>query len=488
MADINLGVGGANSASGVYDIDNSVALNRQDNETLSHTYDSDPTNLKKNTFSIWFKRNELDQNQGLYQFGDDASGDHSYIRFTRETFNGSNGFLRGTVNGTGVVFLNTATQFRDTSGWYHLVVVWDTTQSTASERLNVYINGVKQTDFATDNRSSVIPQNYDTPHGENGKFVLIGEGVYDMSTYVAETHFVDGQALTASDFGEFDSDSGIWKPKEYTGTYGNNGFYLDFKNASNLGEDQSGNNHDFTLNNVSSTNQSNDTPTNNFCTPLLIQPYLSTDTINFTKGNTKLTTASGTGWRTSMSTMSLSRGKWYFEAKHTGTIDGDAIMTSIVPTARFGNSGYPSFYGGQSSGDGLGWYWDSKRFRYDDGSAISPPTNTVNSGDILSIALDMDNNYVYSRINGGAWHNNGSADGDPTSGSSGTGGFAVADEPHMICTSMYHPNKDFFVNYGGYNDFTVSSAESDANGYGTFEYAPPSGYYAICTKNLAEYG
>jgi hypothetical protein len=256
-----------------------------------------------------------------------------------------------------------------------------------------------------------------------------------------------------------------------------------------LGTDTSGEGHDANnLSNITAADQATDTPTNNFCTPLLIQPFSSTDTITHTEGGTKLTTGSGTGWRTNMASVSLSSGKWYFEAKHPGTIDGDAIMTSIVPTARFGNSGYASFYGGQSSGDGIGWYWDSTRFRYDDGSAISPPTNTVNSGDILGIALDMDNNFVYSRINGGAWHNNGSADGDPTSGSSGTGGFAVADEPHMICTSMYQPLRNFFVNYGGYNAFPVSSAASDANGYGVFEYAPPSGYYAICTKNLAEYG
>ena len=467
-----------------YNVDNSVKLNRFNSETLQHTYDSAPTNLKKNTLSIWFKRTEISVNQGLYQFGDDASGEHTYIRFTSSD---DKGFLRGNF-GSNVQFLLTTQSFRDTSAWYHLVVAWDTTQSTASDRLKVYLNGSEITAFDTDNRSSVIPLNHDTPNGENGKSVLIGEGVYDISAYIAETHFVDGQALAPTDFGEYDGDSGIWKPKQYTGTYGNNGFYLDFENSSNLGEDKSGNNHDFTLNNVSAVDQAGDTPTNSFCTPLLIQPYNGTDSISHTEGGTKLTTDSGTGWRTNMATISLSSGKWYFEAKHPGTIDGDAIMTSIVPTARFGNSAYASFYGGQSSGDGIGWYWDSTRFRYDDGSTISPPTNTVNSGDILCIALDMDNNFVYSRINGGAWHNNGSADGDPTSGSSGTGGFAVADEPHMICTSMYHPNKNFFVNFGGYNAFPVSSAVSDANGYGVFEFAPPTGYYAICTKNLAEYG
>jgi len=471
------------SVSTGYDVDNSVKLERANNETLQHTYDSDPTNLKKNTLSIWFKRTEISANQGLYQFGDDASGEHTYFRFTVD----NRGFLRGNF-GSNVQFLLTSQSFRDTSAWYHLVVAWDTTQGTASDRLKVYLNGSEITAFDTDNRSSVIPLNHDTPNGENGKSVLIGEGVYDISAYVAETHFVDGQALAPTEFGETDDDSGIWKPKQYTGTYGNNGFYLDFEDSSSLGTDQSGNGHNFTLNNITAADQATDTCTNNFCTPLLIQPFSSTDTITHTEGGTKLTSGAGTGWRTNMSTISLSSGKWYFEAKHPGTIDGDAIMTSIVPTARFGSSSYASFYGGQSSGDGIGWYWDSTRFRYDDGSAITPPQNTVNSGDILSIALDMDNNYVYSRINGGAWHNNGSADGDPTSGSSGTGGFAVADEPHMICTSMYQPSRNFFVNYGGYNAFPVSSAASDANGYGTFEYAPPSGYYAICTKNLAEYG
>ena len=146
-----LAVAGANSASGGYDIDNSLKFERANNETIQHTFDSDPTNLKKNTLSIWFKRTEIRANQGLYQFGDDASGEHSYIRFVASD---DRGFLRGNF-GSNVQFLLTSQKFADTNAWYHLVVAWDTTQSTASNRLKVYLNGSEITAFDTDNRSNL---------------------------------------------------------------------------------------------------------------------------------------------------------------------------------------------------------------------------------------------------------------------------------------------------------------------------------------------
>jgi hypothetical protein len=488
MADINLGVGGANSASGGYEIANSLKFESDNSEYLSKTFAS-AGNRKAWTWSAWVKRTELNSTTTYQQLFSAGTGNppRDVFFFDDDTDDTLCFFSYGGLFSSATLGFRTNAFFRDTSAWYHIVLVLDTANSTAADRLKLYVNGVSQTfstyNAPTQNADSLINSNTDHAIGRDES-----TNAQYFNGYMAEVNFVDGSALAPTDFGEYDDDSGIWKPKEYTGSYGTNGFYLDFEDSSSLGADDSGNSNNFTLNNIAAADQATDTPTNNFCTPLLIQPYNSTDSISHTEGGTKLTTASGTGWRTNMATMSLSSGKWYFEAKHPGTIDGDAIMTSIVPTARFGNSAYASFYGGQSSGDGLGFYWDSTRFRYDDGSTISPPTNSISSGDILSIALDMDNNYVYSRINGGAWHNNGSANGDPTSGSSGTGGFAVADEPHMICTSMYHPIKNFFVNFGGYNAFPVSSAASDANGYGTFEYAPPSGYYAICSKNLAEYG
>ena len=478
-----------------YEIANSLKLEADNSEYMVRTMTS-TGNRKTFTLSVWLKRTELKDGAGsiyghtFFVGGNAGSGASVHLRFSTSTTNSDS--LEFRIEGGAANYTNKV--FRDTSAWYHIVFAVDTTQATESNRIKLYVNGVQETSFAA---ISYPSQDTDTQNNfsqsstyaqEIGAYNSAGSYYGKFCGYLAEYNHVDGQQLAPTEFGETDDDSGIWKPKEYTGSYGTNGFYLDFEDSSSLGADDSGNGNNFTLTNIAAADQATDTPTNNFCTPLLIQNYNSTDSISHTEGGTKLTTASGTGWRTNMASVSLSSGKWYFEAKHPGTIDGDAIMTSIVPTARFGSSSYASFYGGQLSGDGIGWYWDSTRFRYDDGSTISPPTNTVNSGDILGIALDMDNNFVYSRINGGAWHNNGSADGDPTSGSSGTGGFAVADEPHMICTSMYQPSRNFFVNYGGYNAFPVSSAASDANGRGVFEYAPPSGYFAICTKNLAEFG
>jgi len=487
MADINLGVGGANSATGGYEIDNSLKLEADNSEYLEKANDSG-TNRKTFTVSMWFKRTELSNDyMQLWQGG--VNGEATRLGFYGGTPKEAIWVdIGGGTGNTGTLYRSYSTQvLRDTSAWYHIVLAVDTTQATEANRFKLWLNGSEVTDWS---QRQYPAQDFQCAleASINMRWGTYDATYYKMCGYIAECHYLDGVAKVQTDFGEYDEDSGIWIPKEYTGSYGGNGCYLDFEDSSSLGTDQSGNGNDFTLNNITAVDQATDTPTNNFCTAFVDQYYNSTDSISHTEGGTKLTTASGTGWRTNMATMSLSSGKWYFEAKHPGTIDGDAIMTSIVPTARFTNSAYAGFYGGQSSGDGLGFYWDSTRFRYDDGSTISPPTNTISSGDILSIALDMDNNYVYSRINGGAWHNNGSANGDPTSGSSGTGGFAVADEPHMICTSMYSPSKNFFVNFGGYNAFPVSSSASDANGYGNFEYAPPSGYYAICSKNLAEYG
>jgi hypothetical protein len=453
-----------------YNIDNSVKLDRLNTEKLQFTFDQAATNLKKNTLSIWFKRNVIGVNQGLYQFGDDASGEHSYIRFTSSD---DKGFLRGNF-GSNVQFLLTTQSFRDTAAWQHLVVAWDTTQSTASDRLKVYLNGSEITAFDTDNRSSVIPLNHDTPHGENGKSVLIGEGVYDISAYIAETHFVDGQALAPTYFGEVDSNSGIWKPKQYSGTYGNNGFYLDFKNSSNLGEDQSGNNHDFSLTNVAAADQSTDTPTNNFCTlnPLVNFKYTTNE---ITEGATVFGDDTGGGVGGAFGTMAVTAGKWYWEVKLTqqadhyigvsAVDDGDNVLSSTDPqeensTFRFNiNAARREYVNSGSQGYG----------------SLDEFTDFHSAGDIIGIALNMDDNQISIYGNGTL--------------QSGVANSSLADAANKMVVPFHGTiNDEAQYNFGGYSAWTPSSAASDANGYGTFEYAPPSGYYALCTKNLAEFG
>ena len=165
----------------------------------------------------------------------------------------------------------TAASFRDTSAWYHVVLAVDTTQSTATDRFKLYVNGVLITDYASRNNPA---QNFDTSnnHADNGNTQHIGAyttggQVYGKTSgYTADTYHIDGQALAPTEFGEFDEDTGIWKPKAYTGSYGTNGFFLDFSDAANLGDDASGNANNFTENNITSADQATDTPTNNFCT------------------------------------------------------------------------------------------------------------------------------------------------------------------------------------------------------------------------------
>jgi hypothetical protein len=166
----------------------------------------------------------------------------------------------------------------------------------------------KSLDFGTAN----CPTHYSHSYKYQVEHTIGGlaDAIQDFDGYMAEVHFIDGQALSPTDFGEFDEDSGIWKPIEYTGTYGTNGFYLDFENSGSLGADQSGNGNDFTPTNLASTDQTTDTPTNNFATmnPLILRTASSP---TFSEGNTKIVRSSGYGVATG--TVAMKTGKWYWE-------------------------------------------------------------------------------------------------------------------------------------------------------------------------------
>jgi hypothetical protein len=438
---------------------------------MTHTYDSAPTSQQKGTMSIWYKRSEIGTNIGLWQFGDDGVNELS-IRWARDVF-GSKESYSSKTGGTGLTIGNLNGAVRDTAAWYHMVVAIDTTQATATNRFRVYRNGEELT-WSTDNRSS-ITQNSNMAIGANGSDVLIGEGTYRFNGYIAEVNYVDGQQLTPSDFGEYDSDSGIWIPKKYTGTYGNNGFYLDFSNASNLGEDQSGNNHDFTLNNITSANQATDTPTNNFATYNDLLPYNSNGKL--IEGATKFYNGSG-GADTSISTIAVANGKWYAEFKTPSNVTGGNGMVGVA--ANSGDSVSGNFLGQDAWSVGL---FTDGNYRINN-SATSYLGSTWNNTEILSVALDMDNKKVYFAKDG-TW-------GDSGNPATDTNGIALPsayeDYEWFIGASLVNYTDTFNANYGGYTIISISSAETDENGYGTFEYAPPSGYYALCTKNLAEYG
>jgi len=447
---------GGNGAVATYSIDNSLRFNDDDDAQLSRTPSGTSTT---HTFSLWIKRGNLKPSgrQTLIAIGD-GSGNISWLELNNDR-------LAVVFDGSGTYWPKTDAVFRDVSAWYHIFVAVDTTQATASDRCKFYINGVQ----FTDTNGTFPPQNHTVDYDA----CVIGYNPSDeFDGYIAECHFIDGQQLSPTDFGEFDSASGIWKPISYSGTYGTNGFYLDFENSGSLGADQSGNGNNFTPTNLASTDQTTDTPTNNFAT---LNPLVFTSGgANYSEGNVKVNTNDATR-SGGVSTQGVSVGKWYWEIKLTSGASNSQLGISYNPqeltrtTTAVGETA-----------DSWSYVPPTGKIRNNAVDLFS--ASTLADSDIMNIALDLDNNYVYFGKNG-TWQNSG----DPTSGASGTGGFSLtAGEEYFFIGGdrTIGGGATQEVNFGN-PSFSISSGNSDDNGYGNFEYAPPSGYLALCTQNLA---
>jgi len=473
-----LALSGTNSVSGGYDIDNSTKFEADNTERMYRAWGGGGGNDQTWTVSLWVKRTELGTLQHIWGAG--VSG-NDVLLVSFQTDNTLK--FRSTKSGADDCVYVTNRVFRDTTAWMHIVVAVDTTAAiTAAPRLRIYINGVEETSFSTE---TDFAQNDNTLHNANSSYMEIATAIGEADRfcgYIAEVISISGSQLAPTTFGEFDGDSGIWIPKAYTGSFPQNSVYLEFKDSSSLGTDTSGNGQTFTLQNITAADQATDTPTNNFATgnPLL---YFSTAT-TVSEGATKIAKGAN-GWEILASTMAVTKGKWYVEVRNE-TIP-ESAMASIMPDdiELIFRGGQTLNYPGKIVGDeGQGYYsYNGKYYRnghYEDyGASWTGSTNTI------GIALDMDNGKLYFAKDN-TWQNSG----DPTSGSTGTGAIDVLapTKPHLIGYTPYAANTDGFINFGGYTGASISSGASDANGYGTFEYAPPSGYYALCTKNLAEYG
>ena len=483
-----LALSGTNSVSGGYEIDNSCKFEDDNDEYLYRT-NASGTNRKTWTVSWWFKQTELPSTRSSYVehwqggvYGEATrAGIDQYDRLWIDVGGGD--------GNTGTLFRSLSTaRLRDTSAWYHVVIACDSTQSTEADRLKVWLNGVEVTSW---DQHQIPTLNFQSAlQGTGG--VVMKWGSYDAtyngySGYLAECNYVDGVTATQNDFGEFDEDSGIWKPKEYTGSYGTNGSYLDFETASDLGANAKGNDTNFSLSNITAADQSVDSPTNNFATGNAVVYFSNPTFATFnpiTEGGTKITKGAG-GWETLSSTIAVTSGKWYMEMQNI-SVPESAMMSVFPADIEFlYQGGQINNYAGKVSGDGGISYYSYNGNVYQNAGNSSYGSTWANETNTMAIALDMDNGKVYfARAN--TWQNSG----DPTSGSTGTGAIDVLapTKPHLIGYTPYAANTDGFINFGGYTGAAISSGESDANGYGTFEYAPPSGYYALCTKNLEEFG
>jgi len=367
--------------------------------------------------------------------------------------------------------------FRDFNAWYHLVVGFDSTQATASDRINIYVNGEQITSFITQTYPS---QNLDSVFN-NASTRYIGRQQQQngyWNGYMAHYHFIDGTQYAASDFGQTDSTTGIWIPKTAPSvTYGNNGFFLKFENSGAMGTDSSGNGNNFTVGGGTLT-QTKDTPSNVFPT----WNRLDKDSVaSLSNGNLTFTSSPSGG--SSNCNMGMYSGKWYFELKHTSV---NNAWVGIVPQNLY-RAGTDLFTKNYTTG-----IYATSPSIFQNGTNTGSLGGGISANDIMMYAIDMDNNQIYIGKNGN-W-NDGLG-----------GGFDQADFSNATAYS-FNRYDDFYVvagvngsgstgyahqiNFGnGYFGTTaVSSGNADDASIGTFEYAPPTGYYALCTKNLASYG
>ncbi|HSG52056.1 MAG TPA: SPRY domain-containing protein [Rheinheimera sp.] len=442
---------------GGYQISRSVRLRSSASAYFNKTFSTTPTNRAKKTVSCWCKRSTLSSAQDLFSSYNGSGQDGLFLNSSDSLqIYAMNGGAGGTVNGV----------LRDVSAWYHIVYVIDTTQATAGDRLKIWINGVN---FPSGSWTS-----YSAPSLNSTADILffqsteIGRDDFSSSGYLngylTETYFIDGQALTPSDFGETDSNTGVWKPKAYTGTYGTNGFYLKFADNSGttsttLGKDSSGNGNNWTPNNFSVTAGAGndslvDTPTNygtdsglgaevrgNYCTwnSTWANPTL-------TNGNLDYTTTAGS--TSAIGTLGVSSGKWYFEVLTTTS----ACSIGVAP---------PELFNKEIGETSTSYGYTYNGTKYTNGST-SAYGNSYTANDIIGVALDLDNGKIWFSKNGTF-----QASGDPAAGTNAA--FTGLSGTFTVGVSRMTP--------------TQQSGSLNA-GQRAFAYTAPSGFKALCTQNL----
>ena len=447
-------------------------------------------NRQISTFSGWLKKgsNGTDTNRVFLEYN---SGTNYFEIRWRDADNLR--IYEELGGGTGFELI-TNRLFRDPSAWYHVVVAIDTTQVTAANRIKLYVNGVQETSFATSTYPAV---NYNVQMNVASKVVSIGAYQYAGSNYyngsMAMLEWVDGQQYGPEYFGSTDSNTGIWTPSGATAIsdYGTNGFKLAM-DTTTPGADTSGKGNNFTVGGGTPTlTQGN--PQNNWCTlnPIDVMSTSSGGTNGtlpeFSNGNTTYTKSGGTYNRECFGSTGLSKGKWYWELKPT-TLTGNAGPRAGVffgsdkrhtNSYYFGPDGFMVFQNGSV-------YYNSGTFTY--GAAFV-------QGNVINCALDMDGGNFYMGVNNswangsGAWANSFASASSANSVASFTFPTGEFGQPFFGMYVQSDNSSINSVNFGeGFFGTTAAGTSADGNGQGLFAYAPPTGYYALNTKNLEAYG
>jgi hypothetical protein len=451
-----------------YVIERSLRFNQADSAYLDRT-PSSASNRRTWTWSGWHKRAEDSGTNFLFVAG--ATDAHAIY------MNGITGSATLVVSryiSGFTYYLETTQVFRDPAAWYHIVVAYDSTQATTSNRIKVYVNGTQITSFSTANYPS---QNAEFEINNNVNHRI---GRY-MDGYLAEVHFIDGQAYSPSYFAEYDDDNN-WIPKRFSGTYGTNGFFLKFKDATNtttIAEDSSGNNNNFTANNISVTAGVNndslfDSPSNgsqsdsgaggqvtgNYCvlnTLTATGGNTGTSSATLSQGNMKSTNPGSNSWNVETGTIAVRSGKWYYEYVVSGN-----VSNFLGGWADPGEVNYNDAVGNTTRSYG---YYSTGNVR--NGNSNTSFGSSYTAGDIIGCAIDIDNRKIYWSKNG-SWQNNANP-------AAGTGSIYTIADPvaqnfdYTIAVSTYDANQSVDIN----------------TGQRAFSYTAPSGFKALCTTNLS---
>ena len=461
-------------------ITNSCLFNRYDDPMLAFTPSGTGTNRRIYTMSVWFKPADGEQSDsnGRAIFFAGPYGNDDGIQLSTA----NNPTLRFWLNGASSAYLITNRTFEDSSKFYHLLVAVDTTQSTASNRVKIYIDGDQITSFSTEtyptqnydgNWSTAVQHNVGAQTGNNRQF----------DGYLAEFNYVDGTALTPSTFGLTDTSTGRWIPKTLTGiTYGTNGFRLKFQDSSALGDDTSGNGNDLSATNLAATDQRTDTPTNNIAT---MRPYNPSYSQILYEGNlTTYTNGNNKGYPMCSTLRPKGSGKYYAEVRTSGNGGGNTLGFGVftvedLPGVTASGNVYPGHSGANGCGSGL-WYvhGGTNQLRYGTASShvvTSNPSATINGGDVIGIALDLDNFKV------SFYNNSGSLIGTTFFDASKAAAFMA----------MSNGSITFIWNFGDNGTFAgneTAGGNTDENGDGNFFHSVPSGFKMLKQDNLPETG
>jgi hypothetical protein len=448
-------------------IDNSCIFNGPDTAQLTRT-PSSGGNQDTFTFSCWAKRGRLGQSGGGGSHQVFLSAGNDVSNFTFFGFRDSASLPSGgvgeslnfvaTVGGSVIFELSTSRTFEDTSSYNHYMVVYDSGNSTSGDRIKLYVNGERVTDFNVETYPS---QNQDSDVNENG--VVHRVGAFNLGTnkghfdgYLAEVNLIDGTALTPDTFGVTDTSTGRWIPKTLSGiTYGTNGFRMKFQDSSALGDDTSGNGNDFSATNLASTDQTTDSPTSNHCT---WDPNDHANLASFSEGNLKVTGGSASTSGSCRGTLAPKSGKYYFEVKFLGGAFAGHNSLGIRNKNVAINS--------TTSGSGV--TTESYHWR-DDGYAINGTLGQMNSGfssyttnDYIGVAMDLDTGKVWMSKNGTY-----EKSGNPVTG-----------ENPMFTIPTGQPYAPWWLGYGYTNNNELNCGQR------AFNTDPPTGFVALQQDNL----